>query len=876
VILARGWLRFPLRSFARPALAVFGVALGVAVAVSVDLAGEASLRSFRRSVEALSGAATHRIAGGPAGLDEALWIRLRTEGGVADAAPVVEGTVEIPPPSGEGGAGRQPVAVTLLGVDPFSEGPFRSFFPPPGRIRGGSSREGAAARDLVRTLLLTPSSVAGTREALARLPVRAAPFPAAAGAPADRLVVRAGGGDRTLVVAGLLEPGDEAVREGLSSVLVADVASAQEILGREGRLDRIDLKVPPGKEGEALLDRIRRLLPPGASIEPAGGRAEELERMTAAFRENLSAFGFLALLVGALLVHNTLSFAVLSRRETIGLLRALGATRREVALLVLAEGLAVGAAGTFAGIVAGNALARTILAHVAGTLNDLYAATDAREVPLLPLSIAKGAFLGLGVSLASALLPALEASGTLPREVLSRSRLEERFRRRLPLLSLAGAFLLAGGWWWLSTGRGGTTGGYAALAAVVAGYALLVPASLLLLCRGAAPLLRLLPVRTPFLAVRAAGGSLTRTGVAAAALVVALSAAVGVGVMVGSFREALAGWLGRTLHADLFVASPGVARTSGREPLPADLPGRLAALPGTEALSTVRRLPAESAGAPAELFVALLPPGRDDAFDLVGGRGAPSFRAFRDGGALFVSEPLAVKGGIRPGDSVPLRTEAGVRSFPVEAVYRDYGSDRGVIAMSRETFDRHWSDRSVDAVGIYLRDPSKGAELLGRVRRLCAGTGAEVRSNAELRRLSLAVFDRTFAVTSVLRLLVLLVAFAGVTGALLALAVERAGERALLRALGATGGQIFSMVLGEALVLGVFSGLLALPLGLLQGAALVKAILLRSFGWTIPLVVPAGTVLSALLPAAAASLLSGLAPALSSARELPAPALREE
>jgi putative ABC transport system permease protein len=414
------------------------------------------------------------------------------------------------------------------------------------------------------------------------------------------------------------------------------------------------------------------------------------------------------------------------------------------------------------------------------------------------------------------------------------------------------------------------------MVATVAGYALLVPGALLLLCRLLGKGARLLPGTAAFLAVRGAGASLSRTGVAAAALVVALSAAVGVGVMVGSFRQALTGWLGRTLHAELFVASGGMARGAGRLPLPADLVSRLSSLPEARFVSTVRRLPGDSVGAPAELFVSLVPEGASPLFDLKEGRGERSLRAFREEGALFVSEPLALRARIRPGDVVPLRTERGTVGFPVEAVYFDYGSDRGAVAMSRETFDRHWSDRSVDAVGVYLRDPALAPRVEGEVRRLVGESGAEVRSNRGLREASLAVFDRTFAVTSVLRILVVLVAFTGVAGALLALAVERAGERALLRALGATGGQIFSLVLGEALVLGLFAGILSLPLGLLQGAALVKAILLRSFGWTIPLAVPAGTVLSALVPAVAAALLSGLYPAFRSARELPAPALREE
>ena len=244
---------------------------------------------------------------------------------------------------------------------------------------------------------------------------------------------------------GLIEPADALSARALDSLLVTDIATAQELLDAPGRLSRIDLIVPDDASGEALLGRIARALPAGAELTRAGARADAAAQMTRAFALNLTALSLLALVVGMFLIYNTMTFSVVQRRPLIGMLRALGVTRGEIFTLVMVEALVIGAIGTAAGLALGIVMAQGLLRLVTRTINDLYFVLSVREVILTPLALVMSAILGLGATLAAALAPALEATGARPREVLTRSRLDARTRRAVPAAAWSGTALLAAG-----------------------------------------------------------------------------------------------------------------------------------------------------------------------------------------------------------------------------------------------------------------------------------------------------------------------------------------------------------------------------------------------------------------------------------------------
>lgn len=845
MILGRASRRYLLRHPLLLFLSVLGVALGVAVVVAIDLANGSAERAFRLSARALSGQATHRIEGGPGGVDEAVYRRLRLEAGVRQSAPVVEGYAAVP--------SRPGLVLQVMGVDPLAEAPFRTYTPAPG------------AGDL-SPLLTEPGTALLLPATAERLGMR----------PGDSLEVEVGGRGRTLLLTGLLEPADEVAARAMENLAVVDISTAQELLGRPGRLSRIDLKIPEGREGEGVLARVRSLLPPGAELLPAGGRGEVLAGMTRAFRLNLTALSLLALVVGMFLIYNTLSFSVLQRRELLGALRTLGVTRRELFVLVLGEATAVGAAGTALGLLLGLALGSGLLHLVTRTINDLYFVLSVRELSVSPLSLAKGIVLGLGASVAAALVPAREAAMSPPRTVLARSAAESRHRRLAPLAAAAGGLLMLAGGAVLALSGRSIPLAFIALFALIAGYALAVP-------WGSALLLKLLqPVAGGLfgllgrMAARDLVASLSRTGVATAALVVAVSATVGMGIMIGSFRLTLTAWLESYLRADLYVTAAG-DEAAGRVPLDPEVLRRLSSLPGVDFVTRARHLSLPSAEGGTDVFVVDMPPRGFAGYDFREGDPEAIRRALVGSRAVIVSEPYAYRHNLKRGDAIRLRTDRGERLFTVEGVFTDYSTDRGRVVMSRSLYERLWDEREVDALGIYLR-PGVDPEAVAEAARRSVGERQRltVYSNAGLRRASLATFDRTFAITAVLRLLAVLIAFVGILSALLSMQIERARDLAVLRANGLTPGQLWGLVSAETGLVGLLAGALALPLGWLQALVLIHVINRRSFGWTLQTHLDPAILLQAVVLALAAALLAGLYPAWRMARTPPALALREE
>jgi putative ABC transport system permease protein len=829
-------------------LSILGIGLGVAVALSVDLANESARRSFALFTEGVAGRATHQVMGGPSGVPDSLYRALRLEAGLRRSAPVVERHLAAPDFPG--------TVFHLMGIDPFAEAPFRAF------LGGGPGPRLAE----VSALLARPGAALIARDTARRLGI----------ARGSTLAVRVGGTRRTLELVGELVPRDALSGRALESTIVTDIATAQEVLGQVGRLSRIDLIVPEGRAGEEELARLAAFLPPGAQVIPAGARAAALDRMTRAFAINLTALSLLALIVGMFLIYNTMTFSVVERRELIGALRALGVTRREIFALVLGEAALVGLVATALGLALGVLLAQAMLGFVARTINDLYVSLAIRELTFPPLSLARAAALGLGGTLLAALAPAWEATAAAPRAALHRSALESRVRRAAPRLGLLGLGFLAAALLLLLPPRGPIGIAYAALFAVMVGASLLVPLATIGLMSLAGPPMGWLFGLCGRLAARSAIASLSRTAVSLAALMIAVSATVGVGVMIESFRQTVIRWLGSTLRSDVYVSPPSLVGNRPDATLDPALIARLAAVPGVARVNTNRTVRVETPAGPLALAALDVDDRTLRNFSFVRGDAASAAPAFAAGGVI-VSEPLAHHRGLDVGARLTLRTDRGERALPVVAVVRDYGSTEGVAMLSRRVYDALWDDGAVSALGL-VAAPGTDVEALVGALRQAAGVDQEVliRSNRALREASLEIFDRTFAVTAVLRFLTTTVAFVGVLSALLALGFERSRELAVLRAQGFTPGQVGGLVVGQSALMGAAAGLLAVPVGLALAALLVFVINRRSFGWTLELEVSAGVLAQAMGLAVGAALLASAAPARRIARQPLPEALRDE
>jgi putative ABC transport system permease protein len=614
-------------------LSLLGVALGVAVMVATGLAVESSREALRVSVETVSGRATHRVVGGPAGVPDSLAARLVIEAGMRTLAPAIEGYVVSPVDPSR--------PLRLLGVDPFSDAPFRPW------LAGGPGGGGVDGARLVTT----PGGAILGAETAGALGVE----------EGGSLDVLGGARTATIRIVGVLEAEDRWSRSGLLDLAVVDIAEAQEILGREGVVDRLDLILPPGAEGAELLERIGSLLPPGVSVEAVGAEAVAMQDMLRAFDLNLRALSLLALVFGIFLIYNAMTFSVVQRRGMLGTLRALGTTRGELVRGILTEGAVVGFVGSVLGLLAGVVLGRGLVQLVTRTINDLYFVVAVEGVTLAPGFLVRSLLLGTGATLLAALLPAWEAGAASPREAMARSSVEDRVRTLVPRAAVAGVLMLGVGTLLLALPTPGIVLAFGGLFALILGMALLVPATTVFLIRLVRPVARGVAGVIGAMAARGVVTSLSRTAPALAALVVAVSVTIALGVMIQSFRGSVVGWLDTTLVADVHVTGPSVVAARPDGEIPRQLAGAARALPGVVGVSSYRSVALQRGGELTRLLAVELDPRGEAGFEFLSGGEAPAalFDAFRGGEGFLVSEPFAFHRGLEVGDALVLDGEAG-------------------------------------------------------------------------------------------------------------------------------------------------------------------------------------------------------------------------
>ncbi len=832
-------LRFYLRHPGQLLLAVAGVALGVAVVLAVDLASDSALRAFKLSQALTASRASHNLESAIGDLPEKIYPQLKVALGIDLAAPIVAGRVFVDE--------QLQISVSLLGVDPLAELAFDDGV----RLAGRAARGSAA--DVTR-LITQPGAVLVPETLAQRLGV----------GEDDALTVLARGERRQLQVAGvvaLAAGGSE------SGPLIADIATAQELLELAGRLTRIELALTADEAG-----RVSAVLPPGITLAPVESSDAVTRDMLRAFRINLTALGFLALAVGMLLIYATMSFAIVQRRESLGTLRALGVTRREIAADVLAESAILGSLATGLGLLLGLALAQFLIDLVLRAINDLYFSTNVTPEGLPPLPFFKAGLLGLGATMAAALRPAIDAAREPPRVAMSRIGYEQIMARRFratPLMACA-CLLLAT----LLIGLPGE-GLYAAFAGLFfmwAGYALLIPAATAWLMRGLGRGGRLISGLPARLAVRGAAASLSRTGVAVTALAVAIAHVVGIGVMIDSFRGSVIHWLDRSMLADYYLVTREDVGTGFSSAEMAEL----RALAGVTGLSRSRTTTLKTAAGELAIRVAGAGP-RGYGEELISGEADAVFAALDRQRAVLVTEPHARRNALSVGDTLTLPSPAGDLEFRVVGIFRDYRTSDSALLISYDVFSEIWGDQAPTGVGVYVAENADRDALGTALDSFARRRGAtRVAPNAEIRRATLEIFDRTFAITSVLRWLAGLVAFFGILSALLALQLERSREVATLRAIGFTRTQAGGNALVQTTLLGLVSGLFALPLGVVLAALLIYVINQRSFGWSMGFVVEPRQLVTGVALAVLAAFLAGLYPARRLAAQPIARGLRGE
>jgi putative ABC transport system permease protein len=826
----------------RMVLTILAVALGVAVVVAMELAGNAAVGSFHSSLETLAGEYTLEIVA-TGGIPENVVGTLETQALPLKLSPRLEDFATIVP-------SKQ--TLPLIGIDMIAEG--RRYEASASVNRAASSFSGLLKEMQEPTSVWVGSSL-GKK-------------------PGEQIAVIVNDQARCFMVRGVYDDAGE------GSAMVMDLSGAQRLLKRHGRLDRILVKTPENAKIEEWETTISQLLPAGVEVRPQGTGTAENRKMLTAFRWNLRLLSYIALVVGAFLIYNTMAISVVRRRAEIGIVRAIGASRRVVFLAFLGEAAGIGLLGALIGLAIGRVLATGAVKLMGLTVQSLYVSSRPGAIELTTLIAAVGLAIGVSVAIASAWGPAREAIRVAPVDAMALGRREYLARAEktqdLMVAALLGAMAAVGSRMPAVSGK--PLYGYAATLLLIGAGAYAMPALVSFVSgRSSAALGKLFGVEA-LLASRSLLASLGRTSVLVGALATAVAMMTSVGIMVGSFRQTVVDWMETQLPADLYLRPAGEAAADRHPTISVDLVEAISRLPGVAAIERLRAYELSLDGKPVELASVDLRARREyRRSEFLSGRPAHEvFVELRGKNALIVSEPFTYKHGVKAGDSILLTLGGTQGSFRIADVFYDYGNERGTMVMDRETLLRYLPDPAPSNIAVYLEKGSNPAAVRREILETATGHGILIFSDSDLRREAIRIFDRTFAITYALEAIAVLVAVMGIAGALLALVIDRRRELGLLRFVGASAGQIRKLILTEAGLLGLLANFSGLLLGYFLSLLLVFVINKQSFGWTIRFHWPVAVLVSALTLVYAATVLAGLYPARVAVRLNPLEVIHEE
>ncbi len=831
-IVLLSWVRETVRHPTLAILSVIGVALGVATVVAVDIANESARVSFLTANATIAGTTTHRITGR---VTDELYHELRIEQEL-NVVPVVEGMVN--PVS------QESARVRLYGVDLLAE------------FNDDSNQAWQTAGLGNATALISNPFTFFTTEETANLHDWAVD---------DRIVILSATGETELQLIGLLETSNPLQAQSLRNLLLTDISTAQAVLGKLGYLTAINATF----DGSFDLEAFEQTLPDDVRVENQSDLRDSQLALTEAFQVNLTALGLLAFLVAIFLIYNTISYTVARRRRHIGLLRAIGVQRNDVLYCVLFEVLAMGITATVVGFLIGMQLSEFLLKLVERSIDTLYFPISAGVTVLSTITVVKATLLGVGATVISA-LPSIKYASLIAPSIaqhqLHADSAGHTSSLRLAMTGIAaavlGAIVLVGN-------QRSIVLGFTGIFFCILGYLALVPLLTDVCKRITSPLSKHTFGIQGVLMLRAFSSRPGQTSATIAVLCLALSATIGVDIMVSSFRHTVDELLTNRLRGDIYVTLPSDAFTGFQTE---DIQS-LQNIAGIASVGVAKWTDVPDGDGSTNVFAADYGEQAFRGFQFKHQSDVDVWEAFQNG-AVIISEPYSYRTGLGVDDTVELFNGRVPKNFPIVGVFYDYSSQQGVVAMHRPTYIDHFEDDSISSLSVNTHPEADLEEVAQAIERQFAQSPATVWRNQELHDASMLVFDQTFTITYVLRILAIIVAFVAVLSALATLQIERERELVIFRTMGFTSKQNWSLISAESGVMGGLAGLLSIPIGIIMAWLLIWVIEQRSFGWTMKMLIDPLILMEAVALAVAAALIAGGVSAWRQVRRVPALALQ--
>ncbi len=654
---------------------------------------------------------------------------------------------------------------------------------------------------------------------------------------------------------------------GGATLAALTLPEAQRITGKEGEFDEIWVAARPGVAEAELKRRVERVTPPGLLVETA---AQNADRNSDRIRDNLGflrialfVFAFVALFVGAFLIFNTFSITVAQRIREFGMLRTLGARRRQILAGVVVEALAIGLLGALLGLAGGYGIAVGLNALFVEIGIDLPTTDLVTETRTIVVSLA----IGIGVTLVSSFVPALRSTRVPPIAALLALEMPAS-RRRGALTAVLSLLLGAVGMAMVLAGLfGGASGGSAAglmgggAVAVLLGVSLFSPRLVRPLASLAGRPLELARRLIGRLARENTQRNPSRTAVTAAALMIGLAVVAFVTVFADGIKGSIATAVDDSFQGDLVLQnadgfspiSPGAAEEARR-------------LPGVELVSTMRAAQAELLdGEGGKARVAALDRDAGSVLTLDWTEGGPQDLRDLSDREVLVDESFAESNGFGVGDRVRFLTQTGERpSLRIAGEYEDKAGLFGVAIVTQAVMAGRFgqSDDVFDFVEL-----ASGAGAATVQRRLAAAMArdfptVEVRNQQELKENQEEQINQLLGLIYALLALAVIVSLFGIANTLALSIHERTRELGMLRAIGMSRRQVRTMIRYEAVITALIGALLGMVIGVVFAALIAQPLKDEGFVLSYPVIQLAAM----LVFAAIAGVIAAIAPARRASR----------
>jgi putative ABC transport system permease protein len=826
------------REKGRNLLTLAGICLGVAVFVAIEIANQSTLASFRKSLDSVAGRATIQIDGGEIGVPEETIVKLLQVSGLTHTAPVIESYPLISDKEGE--------ILLVQGIDLLKEEGIRDYI-----IEGGKEWGFADWEDLIE-----PGAIAICQTFAQRYGLSVG----------DHLTLNYNQMEKEVTIRLLLEEEGPALALGGNFALM-DIASAQEVFDKIGRLDRIDIISAPDLPVDEVITEIRSIVPTGLQVKRPDMRNQQVEKILSSFQINLKILSYIAILVGMFLIYNTLNVSVERRRQEMAIIRSLGGSRAQVYGTILQEATILGLVGSALGVGLGYALARSAISLVSRTVTSLYILSAVKRLSLTRGIFAQGMLIGLICTLISSFVPARRASKIRPHLAIGMDVSISENHKVLPCCGftiLAGIFfLVAYALSRLGMSNATPVPGYLAALLVICGFTALTPGFTKVFIRIFTPVFsRLFSLPGKFASENLLR-SLSRVSVAIAALMASLAMLISIAVMVESFRETVYTWTVQTLRADLYLTTAIRFARGTEDRLRGEVRDIVQGIEGVANTDPYRfvyiNYKDSKIGMASNDFKNFIKRG-----NIWFKQGDPK-RILKETLAqdgVLISENLEIRYGLKAGERITLNTPTGVRSFLIHGIYYDYSNDLGVVLMDREFYKKVWGEDYISTLGIFLQADADRDQVAGRIREeIGTSDYIVVMSGQELRDKAMVTFRQTFRIFFALEIIAMIVALLGITNSLMISIMNRRREIAVLRSIGALKGQIRKMIVLEAGFMGFIGNILGILAGIVISLIMVFVITRQSFGWSIRYRFQFPILLMSILPVLITSILAGYFPA---------------